>query len=309
MAWIFLLYEEPARQPSGDHVHHEKAPKITEQFDEKVDTTPKEEQQAESLIDSIIDQIDEMDSGEHSSPWLSPKSVKKNMEIMCGVYADICNKTVWESSLTDTQKLYYQAVIIAKIRAMDDVLKKWNLRETLTYIKLFEDSNARRWSAWHTYVKMNTDDMKWWDEFQAVLTHELGHIIDLWVLIWTGRAKDSKFTEFWRPQRPINDPSISFYKLAWNSESVKKPQTNKLDFVSGYAMKGIYEDFAEWLNLYLNHNAIFKKMTQSSVILKKKYGFYDNLFGQDYFNDSSEIAAKIETTTRFWDSTKISEIY
>jgi len=67
--------------------------------------------------------------------------------------------------------------------------------------------------------------------------------------------------------------------LSWQSEKIRKSDAVKDDFCSGYGMTDPFEDFAECHNLYLNHNAIFKKMAISNDNMRKKYNFMANLYG------------------------------
>jgi hypothetical protein len=38
-----------------------------------------------------------------------------------------------------------------------------------------------------------------------------------------------------------------------------------------------FEDFAETFNMFVNHNAVFKKMAKESSILKEKYKFMSKI--------------------------------
>ena len=75
-----------------------------------------------------------------------------------------------------------------------------------------------------------------------------------------------------------DDPSISYYALSWQNETIRKDTAVVADFCSSYAMTDPFEDFAECHNLYLNHNAIFKAWAQNNDIMRQKYNFFANLY-------------------------------
>lgn len=186
IAWIFLLYNQPRKAPAGDHTHEKETISIEQRFDEKQIVSQQRRQDANALIDSLIEQVEELeklDQQEHNAAELSEQEVAKNLQLLCSVYADICNKTIREQEPKLLEKLFYQALIIAKISETDKLLKQENsLRDTLDFVKIFNDAHARRGSAGHTYVKLNTNDLKNRSEFREVMTHEFGHIVDLGML-------------------------------------------------------------------------------------------------------------------------------
>ena len=141
-----------------------------------------------------------------------------------------------------------------------------------------------------------------YEQFFEVLTHELGHIVDLGVLVGDSFLKSSNFTEFGHKSFSIDDPSLKFYKLSWLSEKVKKPDAFIEDFVSGYWMTDPFEDFAESFNTYLNHNFIFRQMATESNILRQKYNFIAKLFKWNYINSGKWF--HYTSWYRSWDSTK-----
>ena len=74
--------------------------------------------------------------------------------------------------------------------------------------------------------------MKYENEFFQVFTHELGHIIDLGALNGKSRVRSTLFTEFGEKNFAINDPSIPFYSLSWQSETIRKEGMTQEDFCS-----------------------------------------------------------------------------
>jgi hypothetical protein len=51
-------------------------------------------------------------------------------------------------------------------------------------------------------------------------------------------------------------------------------------------MSNPFEDFAECHNLYLNNAYLFRQMAQESNIMKNKYNFFANLFGNAKLQDN-----------------------
>ena len=125
IAWILLLHEQPLREQTSDREYHDDTIPDLEELYEVQPSTIKEQQQADTLLESLMQQVDTMESiQQHNSAPLSVSQARKNLQIMCSVYADICNKMVWDKELSDIEKLFYQAVIIAQIREIDKDLEQ-----------------------------------------------------------------------------------------------------------------------------------------------------------------------------------------
>lgn len=136
------------------------------------------------------------------------------------------------------------------------------------------------------------------------MSHELGHIIDFSLLKGNSSTKDAHFTEFNKATRSINDPSLDFYTISWKDEHTRKKDASYKDFVSGYAMKDIYEDFAESVQLFFNHHGYFLELATSNQVLQKKYDYINNLYNQQFFK-SRLFPSYPFPDQRKWDSTKI----
>ncbi len=305
--WILLFYNEWHKDhtPTWDHIHDDETPKIEKLWERNTATTQDE------VNDSLESLIEDLIINEHNA-WAT-NNVEKRFDQICWLYNDICNKTLWDGEYTAEQRLFYQWIIVYLVNKLDTWLasgvttKNWSIRDTLKYIRLYEDNGWRRWSAWHDYMRLNTWKIWYRSEAWEVMNHEFGHIVDLWVVKWNSYQKDSKFTEFWKKQWATNDPSINYYKLSWQSENSRKVWANRLDFVSWYAMKWVYEDLAESFNLYLNHYSVFKKMSQNNKILSQKFNYFQNLLWVEPLQYASEQAEKYPVDLRIWDTTKINE--
>ena len=105
--------------------------------------------------------------------------------------------------------------------------------------------------------------------------------------------------------RSIDDPSIPFYEISWLNESTRKREVWYKDFVSGYAMKGVYEDFAESHNLRINHNLLFQALAENNDTIAKKYAYFQDLYNNERFDDNTDSVQTASTTKRPWDTTRI----
>lgn len=137
-------------------------------------------------------------------------------------------------------------------------------------------------------------------ELVAVLVHELGHILDLGGLVGNS-LEVSEFHDGGIVFRE-DDESLDFYRLSWQTEKKRHFRSSRQDFVSGYAMKDAFEDFAESFTFYVLHGADFRFLAQESTILEQKYAFLrERIFdGQEF--SSLQLA---EAGSRVWDTTLI----
>lgn len=172
-------------------------------------------------------------------------------------------------------------------------------REYLQHLTLYFAEGRRGLGGGSTIILRcsDVDDM----ELSSVLVHEMGHIVDTGLK--TGNSWSGK-SEFMDGSIPIynDDPSLRFYRLSWNDDKTIKPDAEKTDFVTGYAMSDPYEDFAESYNYYLLHGTQFKEMAKYDVDLRRKYLYlkYFIFSGREFDNDQSELE---NSTMRRYDST------
>ena len=139
-------------------------------------------------------------------------------------------------------------------------------------------------------------------EFQKVLIHEIGHVVDL------GMIRGSSFSgasEFKDGSFDIyeNDKSVNFYRISWEDDHTKKVGMIHSDFVSGYAMSDVFEDFSESFISYRLHGKYFREMAKDNFVLQEKYNFLrDYVFEGEEFDVGN---SKIFKKDRVWDITKI----
>lgn len=107
-------------------------------------------------------------------------------------------------------------------------------------------------------------------ELRALFIHEFGHITDLGCLTGTLDSRPSAFHD--GPESIFhNDPSVSFYGISWLQEMTRKPESSLEDFVSGYAAKDAFEDFAETFAYFVLQPEAFQARAQRNSALQKKW--------------------------------------
>lgn len=142
------------------------------------------------------------------------------------------------------------------------------------------------------------------EEFVAVFLHEIGHVVDLDVLVGSSKEK-STFKYLDGSPVPADDPSIDFYSISWEDSFSQNSTADVLDSVSEYGFTNPFEDFAEGYIFYLLHGKSFKFLSKYNNALKQKYNFIKNVafkglefsYG-DLFYKNDEI---YDTTILFYD--------
>lgn len=124
-------------------------------------------------------------------------------------------------------------------------------------------------------------------EALAVSIHEFWHFVDLYIL--------KKWV--------FKDLSYDFYDISWEDRNILKKNSKKEDFVSGYSMTNMYEDFAESFTFYVLHNKEFEIRAKFSEKLQKKYDFFKkNVFLSEEFITDEFSFPILEKN--IWDTTK-----
>ena len=215
-------------------------------------------------------------------------------------------KFVWDISPKD--KFMYFASTMYVLNTISDNIQIWkDVYSQLKTITINSSYWSTRWSADRNSVTIRLWAVKSYVEFLWLISHELWHVVDLWVVQWYSSEKDSNYTEFWQKVFSVDDPSLWYYSLSWESETVRKQDATKEDFCSWYGMSDPFEDLAECHNMYLNHNEIFKSWARVNETMKKKYNFFANLYGWKYMFWSSSDLVKFnsDNSWRPWDTTKM----
>lgn len=227
---------------------------------------------------------------------------------ICETHKQICDFVSFNWDFSEKEKISYIWIIVFIINKFDEnLVTNDKIKDTLYSLRLNKAQQWRRGLAWHHTITINLKTIENKKEFSEVLTHELGHIIDLGILNWYSEEKDINFTEFDRPSFSIDDSSLSFYQLNWIDEKTRKSRSSFKDFVSWYGMSDPFEDFAECINLYMNHYSVFEEMAENNYVIWQKFSFVKDLFWENYiFTDTKNYKKlKKDPLRRPWDSTKI----
>lgn len=230
-----------------------------------------------------------------------------NFQTICNT-TKICEKITFNGDFNDTEKYVYTDRINQILSFIDKNSSGSKvIEDVIVTIEINKDKGDRRGYATRDKIIFNLGSVKSSREFWELSTHEIGHVTDLGYLQWTAARKDKNFTEFGKIVFAINDPSLLFYRLSRNNETIRKAETKKKDFCSGYGMHDPFEDFAECFNLYTNHNSFFKHIARTNSILKKKYNAIAKVFHGQYINTNKQDLTLVQSDTsrRPRDTTKL----
>lgn len=200
----------------------------------------------------------------------------------------------FKKTRTDRLRLSF---VKAQVRNSILALPKWHT-DPLTTLEIRNESNISRGLSSSKKIILHTNSIDTSDELQGVFIHELGHIVDLGAL----KGKRGSRTKFQDGKNPVlsDDLSVRFYEISWTSAKTQKRNSQRVDFVSGYAQADCFEDFAESYLMYRLHGENFRALTQQSPLLQKKYNFMKtHVFGNIEFDLEKEDVA----LTAFFDTT------
>jgi hypothetical protein len=224
----------------------------------------------------------------------------------------LCAKISFNGSLTQEEQLIYTVFFIHLVSWIDTHMDVWwrSLSTTVQQMIINKSANTVkycspdvRWCSSHTIVELHLSDVGSLSEGFEVMTHELGHIVDLWILRGKSSAIDPDYTEFGTARFSIDDPSIAFYRICRSSEHSRKAECDDSSFAGWYAMSNPFEDRAEVFNLYLNHREMFVAMSETNAQLKQKFRILDRLFG---WQAIVEIPVWYwSASARSWDTTRL----
>jgi hypothetical protein len=139
-------------------------------------------------------------------------------------------------------------------------------------------------------------------EFIAVAVHEFGHLIDLAYHKGNNNSDPSTFKDGSQIVYE-NDPSVSFYKINWTTDTSKRPDTSKLNFISGYGSSDPFEDFAESYNAFVTQGEAFRTLAGNDNRLNQQYRFIsDQLYGGKEFISGVD-ATQLDKDPRVYDTT------
>ena len=263
--------------------------------------------QAETIITSTGEQyiqeaIQEIQNPIHGAATTSSGD-KRKFQTVCASNTTLCDTVHFESFFSDREKYLYLSSIFNVVNFINDYLiTQQKTEDTLQKIAISNDVGQRRWYATRDTIVLNLWYVASKAEFLELVNHEMGHILDLGVLQGTDSTTNKTYTEFGKPVFALDDISLKFYALSRDNETIRKSVAVKKDFCSGYGMSDPFEDFAECLNLYTNHNNLFKAFALNNKVMKKKFNFIAGLFAGKFL---SKWTSTTSVDERPRDTTKI----
>jgi hypothetical protein len=170
---------------------------------------------------------------------------------------------------------------------------------SLKSVELLYEKGANRGGANASFLRIRCNDISD-SEIKAVITHELGHIVDGGMLIGQS-AEQSGFIDLGKPVK-MDDPSLDYYKISWKNDSEKISSAKRQDFCSNYGQTNPFEDFAECYIYYALHPDLFELKAKDSVQLRKKFEFM-----KDFIFSGKKIVEKSQTKNKaqVYDNTKL----
>lgn len=240
------------------------------------------------------------------------------VETVCETYATECDVValVWDFSAQERYvytilSVYFLHAIndrLSTATSLFDVIQTVEIRSAdASHVDDGSCESERRWCANHTDVIINAAMIESPGEFAYTLTHEIGHIVDLGVLEWTDDSYNDIFTEFGDYVFRVDDPSLEYYEFSWIDEHTRKKWAKRQDFCSLYSMTQVFEDFAECLLMYQDHNYYFKFLAKHNDVLRQKFMYFADLFDGKYiFANSPRMKDALrDPDARVWDLTKV----
>ncbi len=231
---------------------------------------------------------------------LVKKIIFDNYHVSENLYEKICKQNinrcekVYFVDIFEQDKYSLWTIVIYFLKTLDNWVP-YNIDSNIHLVKIIDDpAIPRRWLASHHSLTINISDIDNYKEFWDIFTHEFAHILDLWIIKATDWEKDEFFTEFGKSIFYKTDLSLQFYKISRLAENIKKSNTTDLDFVSWYWQTDPFEDFAETMNIYLNHNAYFRNIIKNNPSLIQKYKFFYKLFDGNYFWEDEKNASIVQ---------------
>ena len=196
---VVVQFDYLAAEPTGEHF-----------------TNP----EVENILASILAMVDE---GESMQGTMNLAPQRASLDTLCASDKPLCTITTFLGSLSDTEKYNYLKQLQFLLRELDSYAKRGaTLRETLQTFILNQTKADRRGSAGRSKITINLGGMKYENEYFQVLTHEMGHIVDLGSLQGKSKTKHANFTEFGKSVFAVDDPSLEYYKYSRQSESIRK---------------------------------------------------------------------------------------
>lgn len=156
------------------------------------------------------------------------------------------------------------------------------LQQRVRRFEWLEDDMQSRAMANATTIYLSRDfyELAEWD---AVLIHEVGHVVDLQYL---SSRSFAEITAYRDGNLPVwaDDPSVQYYALSWVTDMLRTKSSRLTDFASGYGQSNPFEDFAEAFVLYVDHGRAFRTYAAANSVMEMKYEFLRDIVfeGREY---------------------------
>ncbi len=223
---------------------------------------------------------------------LQEKDYWVRLKEICWNYDDICDRMKMDHNFTLRELYNFTVFSVYIITQIDDNILLEDvstIRTTLSSITFNKDSvDITRWKAWWRNVLINTYDMRDLVELFEIITHELMHILDLWVIDDPFSEKNKQYKERWDLSFWMNDRSLKFYSLSWQSENQKRNSFRNDNMISIYAQTNTFEEIAEFWNAWINHQVPLLAIAREDPVLLQKYLLFKQLFWERYINKDIE---------------------
>lgn len=237
---------------------------------------------------------------EHPSPTI--ELISSPLDRLCSGQETFCKKVIYTWGVNLDDKMRYTSEYLSIIWFIEKHLMKGiPVSVALKSYIINWEPGKRRWGATAERIRINLASLGAPEEYWGVSSHEFWHVVDLWALRGLSKYKDQNYTEFGKVKFSVDDSSLEYYRLSWDSESIRKETSEEKDFCSRYGMTNPFEDFAECHNLYLNNRQLFKTMTNESWVLRQKYLFLANLFDNQVIQEGK--SPLLYAGWRPWDTT------
>lgn len=259
------------------------------------------------ITEKSLEEIYLQDESTDQTGHFAATSTQEQLDLLCDKI-QICDIITFKGTFNIVEKYNYTKIFSKIVEFVDTyTTKNKSIKTVIHEIEITKQNGERRWYATRNSILFNMGLVSSHTEFIQLSTHEIAHITDLWYIQGSTKQKDKKFTEFGRIVFAINDPSLAFYRISRESETIRKASGEQKDFCSGYGMSNPFEDFAECFNLYINHNVLFRQIAKSNTILKKKYNIIASLFAGKYLAANTKDLSLIKNNNarRPRDTTKI----
>lgn len=228
-------------------------------------------------LQSSFVEIEKVDEEYFSDIFLRLKEIEKEENKKKIIYtffpADFFSKSKTKVYKNFFDTFYYSKIINSKIKELK--------------INIYKNPFEVRWRLKNKKIHIFWIYNMWFKEALSVSIHEFWHFYDIYIL------------QKW----VFKDLSDDFYRISWDERNILKNWVKIEDFVSGYAMTNMYEDFAESFNFYVLHNKDFEIKAKFSPKLQQKYDYFKKYIftNNEFVTDEFYIPIKEKN---IWDTTK-----